>query len=165
MSKLVGKNCGNCNSCILSSKRGITPTQIDGNWQHSNLTWSTVKQSFMSHFSAIWDNCGKLCISSILSSKRGISLTKIDGYWRQSNLIECSWEESDMQNFSSICQSMLEKMRKTDWRTETRTDVNHHTIIRPVWRRVYKKWKNKQNSFPHQVSTEHNHVAYTIWMN
>ena len=30
---------------------------------------------------------------------------------------------------------------ESDGRTETRTDGHHHTIIRPVWRRAYKKWK------------------------
>ena len=55
MSKHVlrGK-CGKpCISSILSSKRGLTPTKIDGNWRHSNLICSTVKQCHMQNFSAM----------------------------------------------------------------------------------------------------------------
>ena len=38
------KNCGKlCISSILSSKRGITPTKIDTNWQHLKVICSTVK--------------------------------------------------------------------------------------------------------------------------
>ena len=49
-----------------------------------------------------------------------------------------------MPNLSSIRQSMKEKSAENcDWRTETRTetrtDRHHYTIIRPVWRRAYKK--------------------------
>ena len=54
MSKHVREKCGKlCISSILSSKRGITPTKIDGNWRHSNLICSTVKQSHMQNFSSI----------------------------------------------------------------------------------------------------------------
>ena len=38
MSKHVGEKCGKlCISSNLSSKRGITPTKMDGIWRHSNL--------------------------------------------------------------------------------------------------------------------------------
>ena len=48
MSKHVVENCEKlCISSILSPKRGITPTKIDANWQHSTLICSIVKQSHM----------------------------------------------------------------------------------------------------------------------
>ena len=54
ISKHVREKCGKpCISSILNSKRGITPTKIDGNWRHSNLICSTVKQSQMQNFSSI----------------------------------------------------------------------------------------------------------------
>ena len=54
ISKHVREKCGKlCISSILSSKRGITPTKIDGNWWHSILICSTVKQSKMQNFSSI----------------------------------------------------------------------------------------------------------------
>ena len=96
------------------------------------------------------EKCGKLCIFSFLSSKRGITPTKIDVNWWHSNLICSTVKQIHMQNFSSMCQSKLEKSVE-NWRTETRTesqtdgwrvgrtDGHHHTIIRPVWRRAYKK--------------------------
>ena len=37
------------------------------------------------------------------------------------------------------------KLWRTDGRTETRTDGHHHTMIRPVWRRAYKKGPNSFN--------------------
>ena len=57
ISKHVGENCGIlCISSILNSKRGITPTKIDTNWQHSTLICSTVKQSHMQNYSSIWQS-------------------------------------------------------------------------------------------------------------
>ena len=54
MSKHVGEKCGKqCISSILSSKRGITPSNIDANWRHSNLICNTVKQSHMQNFSSM----------------------------------------------------------------------------------------------------------------
>ena len=54
MSKRVREKCGKlCTFSILSSIRGITPTKIDGNWRHSNLICSTVKQSDMQNFNLI----------------------------------------------------------------------------------------------------------------
>ena len=54
ISKHVREKCGKLRiSSILSSKRGITPTKIDGNWRHSNLISSTVKPSQMQNFSSI----------------------------------------------------------------------------------------------------------------
>ena len=54
LSKHVREKCGKlCISTILSSKRGITPTKIDGNWRHLNLVCSTVKHSHMQNFSSI----------------------------------------------------------------------------------------------------------------
>ena len=54
MSKYVGEKCGKLHiTYILSSKRGITPTKIDGSWRHSNLICSTVKQSHVQNFSSI----------------------------------------------------------------------------------------------------------------
>ena len=111
-SKHVGGKCRKlCISSILSSKRGITPTKIDGNWRHSTLICSTVKQSHMQNFTAcvskhVGENCGKQCISSIFSSKRGITPTKLDANWRHSNLICSTVKQSHMQNFIEICQSM-----------------------------------------------------------
>ena len=111
VSKRVREKCGKmCISSTLSSKRGITPTNINANLRHSNLICSTVKQSHMQNFSSVCkrvrEKCGKMCTFSIISSKRGITPTKIDGNWRNSNLI-CSIEkQSDMRNFNLICQSM-----------------------------------------------------------
>ena len=52
-SKHVGGKCRKlCISSILSSKRGIIPTKINGNWRHSNLICSTVKQSHMQNVKA-----------------------------------------------------------------------------------------------------------------
>ena len=83
MSKHVGEKCGKLRiSSILSSKRGITPTNIDKNDETQN--WSGVhKKEIMckisaQYFKACWGKVGKLCISSILSSKRGLTSTKID---------------------------------------------------------------------------------------
>ena len=115
MSKRIRGKIGKlCISSILRSKRGITPTKIDGNWQHWNLICSTVKQSQNAKFQLnmskrVREKCGKLCIFSVLSSKRGITPTKIDGNWRHSNLFCSTVKQNHMQNFSSKCQSMKEK--------------------------------------------------------
>ena len=54
MSKRVREKCGKlCIFSILSSKRDITPTKIDGNRRHSNLICSTLKKSLMQNFSSI----------------------------------------------------------------------------------------------------------------
>ena len=54
MSKHVREKCGKlCISSILSSKRGITPTKIDANWQHSNLICNRVKQIHLQNFNSI----------------------------------------------------------------------------------------------------------------
>ena len=46
MTEHAGENRGKlCISYILSSKRGITPSKIDGKWQHLHLICSTLKQS------------------------------------------------------------------------------------------------------------------------
>ena len=37
MSEHAGENCGNCNSYIISSKRGTTLSKIDAKERHSNL--------------------------------------------------------------------------------------------------------------------------------
>ena len=85
MSKRVREKCGKlCIFSILSSKRGITPTKIDGNRRHSNLFCSTVKQSHMLNFSSKMskhegEKCGKLHICNSLKLKRGITPSKIDG--------------------------------------------------------------------------------------
>ena len=48
MPKRVREKCGKLwIFSILHSERGITPSKNDGNWQHSNLICSTVKQSHM----------------------------------------------------------------------------------------------------------------------
>ena len=53
-SKHIRAKCGKlCIFNILCSKMDITPTKIDGNWRHSNLICSTVKQSHMQNFSSI----------------------------------------------------------------------------------------------------------------
>ena len=43
-------------SYILSSQRGITPSKIDAKWRHSNLIRSTLKQSHVQNFSAIYQS-------------------------------------------------------------------------------------------------------------
>ena len=54
MSKHEREKCGKlCIFSILSSKRAITPTNINANWRHSNLICSTVKQSHMQNLSSI----------------------------------------------------------------------------------------------------------------
>ena len=112
MSKHEREKCGKlCIFSILSSKRGITPTNINANWRHSNLICSTVKQSHYAKFELnmskhVGEKCGKLHITFILSSQRGITPSKIDAKWRQSNLICSTSKQSHVQNFSSICQSM-----------------------------------------------------------
>ena len=54
MSKRVWEKCGKlCIFSILHSKRGITPTKINANWQHSYLICSTVKRNHMQNFSSI----------------------------------------------------------------------------------------------------------------
>ena len=85
------KSAENCISSILRSKRGITPTEIDGNWQHWNLICSTVKKVICKisawYIKACKRKVRKIAYSSILGSKRGITPTEIDGNWRHSNLI------------------------------------------------------------------------------
>ena len=150
MSKRVREKCRKlCIFSILQSKRGITPTKIDGNWRHSNLICSTVKfQLDISKHAG--ENCGKLHITYILSSQRGIHVThsKIDTKWRRSNLIFSTLKKKSCAKFQlNISKHVWEKYGKradgdpdgeSDGRTETRTDGHHHTIIRPVWRRAYK---------------------------
>ena len=71
MSKHVGEKCGKLYiSRILSSKRGITPTKIDGNWRHSNLIKCSLNESDMQSFSSIHcmskhvgEKCGKLWLT------------------------------------------------------------------------------------------------------
>ena len=54
MSKHVGEKYGKLHiTYILSSKRGITPLNIDAKWRHSNLICSTLKQSDVQNFSSI----------------------------------------------------------------------------------------------------------------
>ena len=79
---------------ILSSKRSITPTEIDAYWGHMNLIRSTVKQSHMQNFQLnmtkhVEEKCRKMCISSILSSmsQKGQNSYKNNGNWRHSILI------------------------------------------------------------------------------
>ena len=81
MSKHAREKCRIlCISSILSSKRGITPSKIDANWQHSNLICRTAKQSHakcqLNMSKHVREKCRKLRISSFLSSKRGITPTK-----------------------------------------------------------------------------------------
>ena len=164
MSKRVREKCGKlCIFSILSSKRDITPTKISGNWRHSNLICSTVKQSHMQNFSSICqsmqEKSAKNCTFYLYSkfTKRHISFKN----WRKVTTLELdssTLKQSHVQNFSSICQSMYEKsaengrtetqtesrtdgqrVGRTDGRRVGRTDGHHHTIIRPVWRRAYKK--------------------------
>ena len=85
MSEHAGENCGKlCNSYILSSKRGMTPSKIDTKGRHSNLLCSkNIKTKSCVNFQLnmsehLEEECGKLCISYILSSQRGITPSKID---------------------------------------------------------------------------------------
>ena len=58
-----------------------TESQMDAELQHSNLIYSTLKQSYMKisaqYVKACWKKCGKLHISCILSSKRSITHSNI----------------------------------------------------------------------------------------
>ena len=72
-----------CISSILSSKRGITPTKIDGNLTtlELDLKYSKTKSNakFQLNMSKrVREKCRKLHIFSILHSKRGITPTKIN---------------------------------------------------------------------------------------
>ena len=80
MSKHVREKCGKlCIFSILSSKRGITPTNINANLRHLMLISSTVKQSYeLNILKHVGEKCGKLHITFILSSQRGITPSKID---------------------------------------------------------------------------------------
>ena len=74
MSKHVGEKCGKlCISSIVSYKRGITHTKLDGNWRHSNLICSTVKQSHNQNFSSI---CQSMLEKSVENWRTG---TRTDG--------------------------------------------------------------------------------------
>ena len=54
MSKRVGEKCGKLHiSYFLSSQRVITPSKTDAKWRHSNLTWSTLKETHVQNFSSI----------------------------------------------------------------------------------------------------------------
>ena len=52
---------------------------------------------------------------------------------------------------------------RTDSRTDGRTDGHHHTIIRPVWRRAYKKKTNKRRKIqmPSAASPYTSHLSMT----
>ena len=87
MSKHVREKCGILSiSSILSYKRGITPTESDGNWRHLNLIWSIVKQSHMQNFSSICqsmcEKSGENCIFHYFTLQKGAlllqKLTQID---------------------------------------------------------------------------------------
>ena len=66
MSKHVGENCGKlCISCILSSKRGITPSKLDGNRRHSKLDRMYITRKYHAKFQLNTskhdgEKCGKL---------------------------------------------------------------------------------------------------------
>ena len=70
MSKRVREKCGKlCIFSIRSSKRGITPTKIDGNWRQYSKTKSNAKfQLEMSKHEG--EKCGKLHICNSLKLKR-----------------------------------------------------------------------------------------------
>ena len=149
MSKHIGEKCGKLNiTYILSSQRGITPSKIDAKWRHSNLICSTLKQSHVQNFSSICQSMYEKSAENGRTETRtdgrtdresdGITPSKIDAKWWLSNLICITLKQSHVQNFSSLCQSMYEKSAENG-RTDGRTDGHHHTIIRPVWRRAYKK--------------------------
>ena len=116
-----GEKCGKlCIFSILHSKRGLTTTKIHGNWWHSNLICSTVKQSHMQFqlnmSKHVGEKCGKLQITYILSSQRGITPTKIDAKWRHSHLI-CSTLKKVMCKISDqYVKACMRKVRKTGGR-------------------------------------------------
>ena len=112
MSKHVGEKCGKLHiTYILCSKRGITPSKIDGKWRHSNLICSTLKQSDVQNFSSI---CQSMYEKSVENER---TETRTDG---------------DPDGRTSRTDG------ESDGRRPGRTDGHHHTIIRPVWRRAYK---------------------------
>ena len=84
-------------------------------------------------------NCGKLCTFSILSSKRENSY-KNTRTWSKVH------KKVTYKISAPYLKACRRKVRKsggltdveTESRTETRTDVHHHTIIRPVSRQAYK---------------------------
>ena len=156
MSKRVREKCGKlCIFSILSSKRGnshnwrkSTTLELDL-WYSKTKSYAKFQLDMSKHER---EKCGKLHITYILSSKGGITPSKIDAKWRHSNLICSTLKQNDVQNFSSICQSMYEKSvenRRTETRTDGRRvgrtdgdpDGHHHTIIRPVWRRIMHVWR------------------------
>ena len=84
MSKHAREKCGKLRiSSILSSKRGITPTNIDANWWHSNLICSTIKQSHMQNFSSICQSMQEK--SADFKFKRGHNSHK---HWRKLTTLE-----------------------------------------------------------------------------
>ena len=157
MSKHEGEKCGKLHiTYILRSQRGITPSNIDAKWRHSNLICRTLKQSHVQNFSSICQSMYEKSAENGRTETRtdgrtdgesdGITPSKIDAKWRHSNLICITLKQSHVQNFSLLCQSMYEKSAENG-RTDGRTDGHHHTIIRPVWRRAYKKViRNYRNS-------------------
>ena len=160
MSKHVGEKCGKLHiTYFLSSQRGITPSnrvaafrgmhvspaKHSYAWLSRKCDYRTDRHTHTQTDAGQSDPYVPLCFAGD---------TKIDAKWRHSNLICSTLKQSHVQNFSSICQSIYEKSAengRTETRTESRTDGrtdgrrvgrtdgHHHTIIRPVWRRAYKK--------------------------
>ena len=98
---------------ILSSKRGITPTKIDGNWQHWNLICSTVKESHMQNFSLIYqsmlEKSAENCVFQYSRSQKGHNSYK---NWRHSNLIS-STVKVKCKISAQYVKACKNKMRKT----------------------------------------------------
>ena len=112
MSKHVREKCGKlCIFSILSSKRGITPTNINANWRHSNLICSTVKKKVRCKISAQFV---KACRRKV----RKMGGRRPDG--------------------RRVGRRVGRTDGRTDGDPEGDPDGHHHTIIRPVWRRAYK---------------------------
>ena len=109
MSKHVIEKCGKlCIFSILSSKRGITPTRIDGNWWQSNLICSTVKKKSYAKYSARYVKACKRKVRKTVYFQHSKFQKGHNSYknWRHSNLICSTLKQSQMQNFSSICLSV-----------------------------------------------------------
>ena len=98
MSKHAREKCGKlCISSILSSKRGITPTNIDANWWHSNLICSTIKQSHMQNFSSICQSMQEK--SADFKFIRGHNSHK---HWRKLTTLELDLYYNDTKSYAKF---------------------------------------------------------------
>ena len=98
MSKhVLRENCGKlCFSYILSSQRGITPSQIDAKWWHSNKIFSSIVNAYRRQGPK---NDGRTEIQT-------------DAEWRHLNLI-CNTLKQNMCKISAYFKACKRKVRKT----------------------------------------------------